>query len=62
VGYPGRQALAPGPGVAGVVTEMAVYLESPKDLSRNNISMEKCFSVHWLQWLTPLLSPHASMP
>jgi RHS repeat-associated protein len=28
-----------------------------KELSRNNISIEKCFSVHWLQWLTLLRSP-----
>jgi putative transposase len=28
-----------------------------KELSKNNISIEKCFSVHWLQWLTLLRSP-----
>ena len=25
-------------------------------MSRNNISIEECFSVHWLQWPTSLLT------
>jgi len=32
----------------------------PKDLSKNNISIMKCFSVYWSQWLTPLQSRHAT--
>ena len=41
------------------------YSASPllttKDLSRNNISIMKCFGVHWSQWLTSLLSLGVSM-
>jgi hypothetical protein len=49
--------------VFGLVCDAAgnVYISDgkrvPKELSRNNISIEKCFSVHWLQWLTLLRSP-----
>ena len=32
-----------------------------KNLSRNNMSIMKCFGVHWLQWLTSLLSLGVSM-
>jgi hypothetical protein len=49
-------------GRRGKTEGQPAHTREAKGVSRNNISILKCFGVDWLQWLISLPSPHASMP